>query len=210
MLVACFDTVALRPELRAPATQHDAVGLADALERMVDEGRATPDDREAAYEAICSWTDTSVEYAFARASLAGRLAQVRGVTAVGLVREMEHWGREALRLDPRWRDGAPKRLLGTMYVLVPGKLVRHGTSEEGLELLEAQTRDFPGDPVNHLRLAEAYVTLDDVEPATEHLCFALARSKSLKASDASLLASLVEQAGGRTSLDCGRSGELAP
>jgi len=201
-LAGCFDVIHLRPELRAPASRRDALALADALERMIEEGRATNDDRAAAYDAVCAWTAGSVEYAFARASLAGRLAQVRGVTAIQLVRDMESWGRAALKLDPRWRDGAPRRLVGTMYVLVPGSLVQHGNSEDGLELLEKQAKEFPDEPVNRLRLAEAYVTLGDPEPAQEHLCFVVAHEKSLKKSDDALLESLLEQTGGRTKLSC--------
>jgi len=127
---------------------------------------------------------------------------VRGLSAIGLVRDMERWGRLAFRLDARWRDGAPRRLLGTMYVLVPGSLVQHGTSEDGLELLERQVKEFPGDPVNRIRLAEGYVSLSDPDPAFEHLCFALAREKELKRSDDALLDSLVTQVGGRAKLGC--------
>lgn len=201
-ITGCFDVIHLRPELRAPASRRDSLALADALEALIESGRATNDDRKAAYDAICGFQVESIEYAFARASLAGRLAQVRGLSAIGLVRDMERWGRLAFRLDARWRDGAPRRLLGTMYVLVPGSLVQHGTSEDGLELLERQVKEFPGDPVNRIRLAEGYVSLSDPDPAFEHLCFALAREKELKRSDDALLDSLVTQVGGRAKLGC--------
>lgn len=205
MLVAlggCFDVIHLRPELRAPASRRDPLALAEALERLIEEGRATTDDRAAAYEAIRGWQADTVEYAFARASLAGRLAQVKGVTAIGLVREMETWGRLAMKLDAKWHQGAARRLVGTMYVLVPGSLVQHGTSEDGVELLEKQAKEFPDDPVNRLRLAEGYVTLGDTDSALAPLCFVVAHEKELKRSDDALLDALLEQLGGRAKLPC--------
>lgn len=127
---------------------------------------------------------------------------MRGITAIQLVRDMERWGRAAYKLDPKWRAGAPRRLLGTMYVLVPGSLVQHGTSEDGLELLEQQAKEYPSDPVNRLRLAEGYVALGDGEAAQEHVCFTLGHDKELKKSDDALLDSLVAQLGGRAKLPC--------
>jgi hypothetical protein len=201
-LAGCLDVIHLRPELRAPAARRDALALSESLEKLIDDGRATQDDRQAAYDAVCAWQADTAEYAFARASLAGRLAQIRGITAIALVRDMETWGRLSMKLEPKWRNGAARRMLGTMYVLAPGSLVQHGTSEDGLELLEAQVKDYPTEPANHVRLAEGYVTLGDPDPAKPHLCFALAHEKDLRPVDATLLASLVETVGGRGKLSC--------
>ncbi len=198
----CFDVIGLRPELRAPASRRDALALSDALEKLIDDGGATNADREAAYKAIKDWTVDTPDYAYARASIAGRLAQVRGVTAVFLIHDMEKWARLSMKLDGRWHDGAARRLLGTLYVLAPANLVQHGNSEEGLELLEKQTQEYPRDPVNHLRLAEAYVTLNDSEPAGEHLCFALAHEPELRTTDRTLLTTLLDQIGGKSKLSC--------
>src|SRR5438876_256653 len=82
------------------------------------------------------WSAQTPEYAYARAQITGRLAQVRGLTAVFLIHEMETWGRISMKLDPKWHDGAARRLLGTLYVLAPANLLQHGNSEEGLDLLE--------------------------------------------------------------------------
>lgn len=203
MLVGgCVEAVRLRPELRAPALRRDALALSDALERLIDEGRATPGDREAAYEAVRAWQADSAEYAFVRAALAGRLAEVRGITAVGLVREMETWGHLSLKRDPAWNGGAARRLLGTMYVLAPGSILQRGSSEDGIALLETQAAEHPSDSVNRLRLAEGYVTLNDAALATGHLCFVLAHEKQLRPTDGALLRSLLEQVGGRVALRC--------
>lgn len=176
--------------------------MTNALELLIDEGRATLDDRRAAYDAICAWKGDSAEYAFARASLAGRLAQLTGITAIALVRDMESWGRLSLKLDPNWHEGAARRMLGTMYVLAPGSLVQHGNSEDGIELLEQQAAEYPSNPANRIRLAEGYITLNDPDPASAHLCFVLQHEKELRPTDATLLQALLEQVGGRAKLDC--------
>ncbi|MSP24424.1 MAG: hypothetical protein EXR75_04525 [Myxococcales bacterium] len=199
---SCFDVILLRPELRAAVSRRDAVGLADALEQLIEEERATIGDREAAYDAVRGWRRPTADYAYARAALAGRLAQVRGLSATGLVRETEALARASMALDPNYRNGAARRMLGTLYVLAPAQLLAHGDSEAGLELLEAQLAAYPRDPQNRVRLAEGYLSLNDVEPAREHLCAALRDARDLKASEHKLLATLVEQAGGSSTLTC--------
>jgi thioredoxin-like negative regulator of GroEL len=194
--------IALRPEFRAPASRRDALALSEALEKLIDAGRATPADREAVHKAVKEWKEETPEYAYARASIAGRLAEVRGVTAVNLIREMETWGRLAMKLDPKWRDGAARRMVGTLYVLAPASMLQHGNSEDGLQLLEKQTEEYPRDPVNHLRLAEGYVSLNDHEPALEHLCFAQSHERDLRPSDHKLLVQLIDQIGGKSKLSC--------
>ena len=198
----CFDVIALRPELRAAVSRRDALALADALEQLIDEGRASDSDREAAYDAVRKWRRSGAEYAFARAAIAGRLAQVRGLSAAGLVREMERLARESMTLDAKFRDGAARRMLGTLYVLAPAQLLEHGDSEEGLELLEKQAAEYPRAPQNHLRLAEGYLGLNDPGEAREPLCVALDHATELLRSERKLLATLIEQSGGRAELDC--------
>ena len=56
-------------------------------------------------------------------------------------------------------------MLGTLYVIAPGALVKHGDSERGLELLEGLVSEHPEIVENHLRLAEAYIALGDPDPA---------------------------------------------
>jgi hypothetical protein len=196
----CFDVIALRPELRAAATKRDAEALAEALEDLIDRGMATPDDRRAAYEAIKEWRRPTAEYAYARASIAGRLAQVRGLTAIKLVAEVERWARYSLAIDPKYREGAARRMLGTLYVLAPARFLDNGDSEKGLELLQRQVKEYPRDPVNHLRVAEAFISLNDPTPSVKHLCYARDHARGLRISERRLLAALIEQIGG--TLDC--------
>ncbi len=138
------------------------------------------------------WPQKSAAYAYARAALAGRLAQVKVLTAVGLVGEAEKWARRSNALDPAYRDGAARRMLGILYVLAPAALVKHGDSEDGLELLEEVLDQYPDNPENHLRLAEAYVSLGDPEPAYELLCACLARKDELRSDSQRVLTRLVD------------------
>ncbi len=193
--------IALRPELRTAAATHDAEALADGVEKLIDEQRDREQDREAAYHAVRQWPQKTAPYAFARARLAGRLAQVKALTAVGLVAESEKWARRSHALDPRYRDGAAKRMLGMLYVMAPAALVRHGDSEDGLEMLEEVLDEYPDNLENHLRVAEGYVSLDDPEPAYELLCTCLARKKELRPDSQRVLARLVDSVD-REELDC--------
>ncbi len=202
LTAGCFDVIALRPEFRAAAARHDALAIADGLEKLIDSNKDTSNDRAAAYDAVRQWPNRAADYAFARASLAGRLAQVKGLSAIGLVREMERWARYSIKLDASFRKGAAKRMLGTLYVLAPASLLDHGDSEEGLELLEGLLEKHPEDIENHLRVAEGYVSLDDPEPAYPALCKCSAGRARLRPSDQRLLAHLLEQVGGLKALNC--------
>jgi len=202
LTTGCFGVIALRPEFRAAAARRDAIAIADGLETLIDGNRDTSNDREAAYNAVRQWPSRTASYAFARASLAGRLAQVKGLSAIGLVREMERWARYSIKLEASFRKGAATRMLGTLYVLAPASLLDHGDSEEGLELLEGLLDKHPEDIENHLRVAEGYISLDDPEPAYPALCRCIAMRSSLRASDQRLLAHLIEQVGGIKTLNC--------
>jgi hypothetical protein len=197
--------IPLRPELRQAAAGHDALALSDAVEKLIDERRITPEDREAAYDAVREWPQPTAGYAYARANLVGRLAQIRGMTGALLIAEMEKWARQSVGLNPKFRNSAAKRMLGTLYVLAPASLLKHGDSEKGLELLHEVVEAFPDEPENHLRLAEAYASLGDPEPALESLCFAIANRKRLRPDSQRLLARVRDEYGKNDDLDCGAS-----
>lgn len=198
----CLDVIPLRPELRTAAINRDALALSDRIEQLIDEERDTAGDREAAYEAVRQWRQKSAEYAYARANLAGRLAEVKGLLAGSLIGDMEQHARISIALDPRFRNGAARRMLGTLYVLAPSSMLKFGDSEEGLELLEELIERYPNDPQNHVRLAEGYIALNDHESAFEPLCFAHAHHNELRASEKRLLDTLIKQVGGVDKLGC--------
>jgi hypothetical protein len=171
-----------------------ALAVADALEALVAVKADTPGDRRYAYDRLSGVAPKTAEDALARAIVAGRLAQVAGLSAPGLVAEVERYAEQSARLDPAFRSGAAERLLGSLYVMAPASLLSHGDSEKGLDLLEGVVRRFPDHAGNHLRLAEGYVALGDSAPAKPHLCFCVERRSSLRADEQRLLDELRDQA----------------
>jgi hypothetical protein len=180
---------------QAAIDKRDALAIADALEALIAEGKDTPQERQLAYDRIREKEEPGAEYAFARATVAGRLVQSRGLTAALLVREMETYALRSRELDPAFRNGAATRALGTLYVLAPATLLANGDSEKGLALLERLAKDYPGALENHLRYAEALIALGDSGPATEPLCRCLAKKASLRKDEQTLLDKLFQDAG---------------
>ncbi|MBK8264154.1 MAG: hypothetical protein IPK80_22800 [Nannocystis sp.] len=191
------------PAFAAAVTAKDPIAVYEALERLIGEQRDSRDDRQFAYDSIQSWSDDgSPAYAFARAAVAGRLVEKRGLQAGELVAEVESYIRRCRESEPDFREGAATRMLGTLYVLAPARLLKHGDSEAGLELLEAEVMAHPERLEGHLRLAEAYVAFGESDPAMPHLCAALAGEARLGADDRRLLARLIADAGGAAALGC--------
>ncbi|MGH8488965.1 MAG: hypothetical protein ACREXS_08920 [Gammaproteobacteria bacterium] len=183
------------PELAALVEDGDALALSDALEALIAAGIATLADRQYAWAIVSKQQADTAAAAFARAAITGRVVQEQGLRAAKLVADVEKYARRSRALDPHFRGGAATRLLGTLYVIAPATLLDHGDSETGLELLEQLTVQHPDVPDNHLRLAEAYVTLRDHKPARPHLCFCLAHPTALRRDDQALLKGLIEEAG---------------
>lgn len=202
-LVACSASTTTAPPTATPTTPLDPRGVLDALEADIEAGAASENDRKRAYDSVAAAEDDgSADYAFARAALAGRLAELRGVKAGKLVTEAETYARLTLERDPEYDEGAATRMLGTLYVMAPGRLVEHGDAEDGLSMLEELVEARPDDPRNHLRVAEAFIALDDPDPAIESLCFAYAHRDALRKDDRALLETLSETFGGEAGLAC--------
>jgi tetratricopeptide (TPR) repeat protein len=203
-LLACKPKGNVDPSI-VEATQQGAWAIHETLERRIEEGSVSEADRQAALDQIHSIEDDgSVEYAYARASIAGRAAQNRGLAALDQIEEVRVWAKKSLEREPEFRARAAQRMLGTLYVLA-GRHLSEGDSEEGLELLEELVELHPEDARNHLRLAEGYVFLGDPESAFEPLCAAKAGQESFAREERELLARLVEEVGGEAALGCGSS-----
>jgi hypothetical protein len=183
----------VNPALRA-AGGCEPIAVSDALEALIAEERDTEQDRRYAYQLVSKQPVRTAQDAFARAAVAGRLAQSSGLGAPALVREAEQYARSSMNMDGDFRRGAAQRMLGTLYVLAPAVMLEHGDSETGLELLQELRERWPQDLETRLRLAEAFVALDDPEPARADLCFCMARQQQLRADDRKLLARLKEDA----------------
>ena len=183
-------TLAEKTEAEAP----DPLSILGELEALIEQGKDSEDDRRYAYDRIKTLSDDgSAGWAFARAATTGRLAELRGAGAGKLVTETESFARLALERDAEFQDGAVKRMLGTLYVKAPARLVEHGDAEDGLSMLEALVDGAPDDARNRLRLAEAYIHLGDAEPAVPHLCAAMGQKAALRLDEQALLDALFQE-----------------
>lgn len=169
------------------------LAIADALEALVARSADTHADRQYAYQRVRHLPAATAEDTLGRAIIAGRLAQISGLSAPSLVAEVERYARRSAELDPALRSGAAQRLLGTLYVMAPAALLSHGDSESGLELLQQVAQRFPEHVSNRLRVAEGYVALGDPEPARPHLCYCVAHRPQLRPDEQKLLDDLREQ-----------------
>jgi hypothetical protein len=167
--------------------------VADALEALIAVGADTRADREFAHQTVSREPVITAQDALAHAVVAGRLAQVSGLSAPGLVAEVERYARSSVVLDPSFRSGAARRLLGTLYVMAPGTLLENGDSEIGLEILKDVANRYPDHVSNRLRVAEAYVALGDPEPAGPHLCYCVSHRSSLRPDERKVLDDLLAQ-----------------
>ncbi len=196
-LVACTygtsapaeDTV--NPQLVALGAA-ESVKLADGLEALIAVGEDTTEDREYAYWMIAQREAVSAADAFARASTAGRVAELKGLNAGSLVSEAERFAALSRDRDPEFREGAAQTMLGTLYVHAPAAMLENGDSEEGLSLLREVVERWPNNTRNKLRLAEAFVALGDEEPAYPLLCWCLVRQHQYSPDERALLVRMVE------------------
>jgi len=189
----------VHPALQDAADQGDALAVSDALEALIAAGNDTPTDRQYAYDIVSVDTNDTPAANYARASVTGRLVQQKGLLGASMIADVERNARRSRELDPTFRSGAATRLLGTLYVLAPASFLKHGDSEDGLDLLEGLVKAQPDVAENHLRLAEAYIALGDPTPAAPHLCRCLDMRATLRRDEQLLLAHLVANLG---KLDC--------
>jgi hypothetical protein len=195
-LAAC---AVLRPpgydEFKSAVSSGDALRIYDTLEALIAEDDDTRNDRKIAFAAVRNRDEDTAAFQFAWAAIAGRLVQQRGLLAANLVKDIERRARRSVELDPGFRHGAATRLLGTMYVIAPSSFVEHGNSELGLEMLLGLVDEYPEDPENHLRAAEAYIALNDPLPAAPHICAILPVREKMRKDDQKLLENLIADAG---------------
>lgn len=202
--LACKPKGTVDPSIAAVTSDAEASAWAvhEALEERIRAGQASEADRQAALDKVrAAPDDQSAAYAYARASVAGRVAEGRGLKALKILEEMRTWARRSIERDPNFEEMAATRMLGTLLALA-GQHLDGGDSEEGLELLESVVAAHPENPVNHLRLAEAFVALGDAESGFEALCAAMAAREQLAAEEQRLLDALVEEVGGADVLAC--------
>lgn len=207
LLAACdkpptAETTATPDEAQAQAPE-EPIAIYDELEALIEQGKGSDDARKDALDRIQAVQDDgSAQYAFVRAAITGRVAELRGVKAGKLVTQAESWAQKSIERDPEYRDRAAKRMLGTLWVLAPPRLIEHGDSESGLEMLEELAEAQPDIAQNHLRVAEAYVALGDPDPAVEFLCRAQAGVDQLRRDERELLDRIIEEVTDGQELSC--------
>ncbi|NVB42224.1 hypothetical protein G6O69_30655 [Pseudenhygromyxa sp. WMMC2535] len=213
IVIAALGAFACKPEGSVDpsiveAEQAGAWATYEALEARIAAGAegqgegASEADRVTALEQVrAAADDDSAAYAYARAAVAGRVAELRGLRALDILEEMQTWSKRSIERDPAFMDMAAQRMLGTLYVLA-SKHLDEGDSEEGLELLESVVDAHPDAAINHLRLAEGYISLGDPDPAFDELCAAQAGRASLAAEERVLLDRLIADVGGGDALGC--------
>jgi predicted Zn-dependent protease len=188
------------------AAAEDPLAVYDALELAIADGKDTEQQRvDALAKVERAPDDGSAAYAFVRAALNGRVAELRGANAGKLVTEAESWARTSLERDAAFRDGAATQMLGSLYVMAPARLLEHGDSEKGLEMLEGLVAKQPDEPRYRLRLGQAYLNLGDDEASFPHLCAASSARASLRGDEQKLLDKLVADAGGEAALGCAKT-----
>ncbi len=192
------------------ADTRTAIDVYERLEALIDQQKDNKQIREDAYALVIERAGTDPDYYFARAAVAGRLAENRGLQALGHVTEAEDYARPVRAAHPHNREGSATRLLGSLYVLAPASLVQHGDSETGLEMLETEAAAHPDRIISRLRLAEAYIALNDPDPSHPHLCFVKQGQAKLGASDQRLLAKLLQDAGELKCTDAEQPGSELP
>jgi hypothetical protein len=205
---ACKPEGTVDPSIAALSSDAEAGAwtVHETLEDRIRTGVDSEADRHAALDKVrAAPDDQTAAYAYARASVAGRVAEGRGLGALDLLEEMRTWAQRSIERDPKFQDMAATRMLGTLLALA-GQHLKGGDSEEGLELLESVVEAHPEHPLNHLRLAEAFVALGDPEAGYDSLCWATAKRVMLNPEEQKLLDRLLDEVGGIEVLNCS-SGE---
>jgi tetratricopeptide (TPR) repeat protein len=204
---ACKPKGSVDPSIASIATEDvGAWAVHEALEARIAAQTDSPADRQAALDKVrAAPDDQTAAYAYARASVAGRVAEGRGLKALKLLEEIRTWAQRSIERDREFQAMAATRMLGTLLALA-GQHLDGGDSEQGLELLESVVAAHPNEAINRVRLAEAFIALGDPEPALDELCAAAAlldQGAGLRDEEQRLFESLVSEVGGRAALGCG-------
>ncbi len=109
-------------------------------------------------EAVRLEPDVAASHLWYAANL-GSHGMVRGIMAsLSYMGDLEKHGRIALGLDESYMYGAPLRLLGRFYHKAPGFPLGPGNTRKAIEMLERAVEVGPEFPLNHLWLADAYLS----------------------------------------------------
>lgn len=86
-----------------------------------------------------------------------------------LIKPIQACMERALEVDERYFYGGPWRVLGRLYNKVPGWPISIGDNRKSIECLETALEFGPKFYLNHLYIAETYISMRDKKKAREHL-----------------------------------------
>ena len=114
--------------------------------------------------------EDSLESNFWLAVNRGSYGQEKGIMqSLAMVTPIKKTAEKALELDESYFYGGPWRVLGRLYHKAPGFPISVGSTKKAIECLEKAVALGPKFFLNHLFLAEAYISNRDRAKAREHL-----------------------------------------
>lgn len=114
--------------------------------------------------------ENSLESNFWLAVNYGSFGQEKGIMqSLALVTPIKEAAEKALELDESYFYGGPYRVLGRLYHKAPGFPFSIGNTKKAIEYLERAVELGPKFYLNHLFLAEAYISDWKNDKAREHL-----------------------------------------
>ena len=98
------------------------------------------------------------------------MGQERGILeSLRLIDPIEKHTRKALEIDESYFYGGPLRVLGRLYNQLPGWPISRGDNRKALEFLQNALKHGPKFYLNHLYIADVYLSLKEKAKAREHL-----------------------------------------
>ena len=100
----------------------------------------------------------------------GSYGQQKGIMqSLALIQPMKERAERAAEIDGSYFYGGPWRVLGRLYHKAPGFPFSIGNNKKAIECLERAVELGPKFYLNHLFLAEAYISSREKDKAREHL-----------------------------------------
>lgn len=154
-----------------------AYGLLAEINYWFGESAADAEDKLAFFEegvacgeAGVGIDENSLESNFWLAVNRGSYGQEKGIMqSLAMVTPIKKAAEKALELDENYFYGGPWRVLGRLYHKAPGFPISVGSTKKAIECLEKAVAAGPKFFLNHLFLAEAYISNRDRAKAREHL-----------------------------------------
>lgn len=138
---------------------------------------ADPSDRLEIYEQGVEYAKTgldvdedNLESNFWLAVNYGLFGKEKGMLeAMRLVDPIEKHTRKALEVDESYFYGAPLRVLGRFYNQLPGWPISRGDNKKALDFLLKALKHGPKFYLNHIYIADVYISTKNKDKAREHL-----------------------------------------